>query len=663
MKCVDMNTFIYIDIFVVIFPIVNSQFLNYDLLKHHMNVLNINALSESCDGTVNSLFNKLNQSNIPDEDTWALQMLDAIPKSPVGLLSYNMAQLGDFDECIRIHSKKYNIIGKYCLGKISIDNPNIYNNSEFEQNQLFLNTLIGKASAGLQAKKSIWATCLPSNCTENDVIKIMSLTETSGINISNVVCQTIHEVYPELDRDAIIGISVFSLLFGLTIISTLTDVYFVYIRKEKLKPIYESFSIYTNGKSLFSIPNRSENLSCLDGMRVLSILWILWYHVTYASMSIPLTNNIDIVNFIDSTYSMLFLHGDIATDTFLLIGGTLVTHSFFRREKFQKMRKFDLFKHYLHRYIRLTPLLTLVVLFDTTLIRYLSSGPIWDTINEILVKPCKTHWWETLLHIQNKMNHGSMCVSHSWYVDVDMQLYILSPFIFWLLKFNKKLGISALILATFASITLGFYRGYIREMCAQPDDDKERSYYSYFTGYYVQTETRAATWLLGTILGYFLAHNKYTDVKIPKKYTIFLWVTTIIIVTMCVFGGYDLYRCKNSNRVVNALYIALNRPVFTMAIIWIIWACATNHAGAINLFLSHPVFQFLNKCTYSFYLIHMSYLYIAFASIKTAMYFGLYYITFWYCQILLATFGLSIICILLIEIPFAKLEKIMIQNH
>ncbi|XP_057655917.1 nose resistant to fluoxetine protein 6-like [Diorhabda carinulata] len=656
-----MNIYTYIDIFFVIFPIVNSQFLGYDILEHYKNLLNTNRLSPNCEKAVNLFLNKLNQSNIPDDDIWALEMLDAIPKSPVGLLSYNMAQLGDFDECIRIHSKEYNIMGKYCLGKTLINNSAIDSTSKFGRNQFFLVTLMKKASDGLQKiRRSGWATCLPSNCTENDIIKIMNMSEFSGISVSDLVCQTMDEVYPELDRYALIGISVFSLLFGLTIISTLIDVYFVYIKKEELRPIYKSFSLYTNSGILLSIPNRSENLSCLDGMRVLSMLWVLWFHVFYHFISRPLVNYIDVINFIDSTYGMLLMHADLATDTFLLIGGTLVTYSFFKIRKEHKMTASRVLKHYLHRYIRLTPVLALVVIFDSTLIRYMGSGPIWDTIDKLLVKPCKTYWWAPLLHIQNKVNHGDMCVSHSWYVDVDMQLYILSPFIFWLLKFNTRLGIGALTLATFGSITSGFYIGYTENMYALPDQDKISFFHSYFNDYYMQTETRAAAWLLGAIFGYFLAQDAYINVKLPKKYTIFLWVTTIIIVTMCVFGGHDLYRCKNTNKVLNALYIALNRPIFSMGIIWMIWACATNHAGVINSFLSHPVFQFLNKFTYSFYIIHMGYSYIAFDSIKTAMYFSLYNMTFWFCQILLASFGFSVIIILLIEIPFVKLEKIMI---
>lgn len=54
--------------------------------------------------------------------------------------------------------------------------------------------------------------------------------------------------------------------------------------------------------------------------------------------------------------SMIFINGDLACDTFLIIGGTLITFVYFKRQNIHKgnykMSVSVVLKHYLHRYLR-----------------------------------------------------------------------------------------------------------------------------------------------------------------------------------------------------------------------------------------------------------------------------------------------------------------------
>ncbi|KYB28128.1 hypothetical protein TcasGA2_TC034672 [Tribolium castaneum] len=61
-----------------------------------------------------------------NESSWALQMLDATSKIPSGILSLNFGEMGDFDQCINVKTTTNTgiILGKYCLGFISINEKN-----------------------------------------------------------------------------------------------------------------------------------------------------------------------------------------------------------------------------------------------------------------------------------------------------------------------------------------------------------------------------------------------------------------------------------------------------------------------------------------------------------------------------------------------------------
>lgn len=63
---------------------------------------------------------------------------------------------------------------------------------------------------------------------------------------------------------------------------------------------------------------------------------------------------------------------------------------------------------YLHRYLRLTPLLVVSVLFSMSLLRFLGSGPLYPTMLKAFFGQCEKYWWSTLLYVQNYVNPSEM---------------------------------------------------------------------------------------------------------------------------------------------------------------------------------------------------------------------------------------------------------------
>lgn len=66
---------------------------------------------------------------------------------------------------------------------------------------------------------------------------------------------------------------------------------------------------------------------------------------------------------------------------------------------------------YLHRIVRLTPVLAVAVLFFMTLFPRLDSGPLWQQFSGAH-QLCSDTWWATLLYVQNYAAAGRM-VSNS----------------------------------------------------------------------------------------------------------------------------------------------------------------------------------------------------------------------------------------------------------
>jgi hypothetical protein len=107
----------------------------------------------------------------------------------------------------------------------------------------------------------------------------------------------------------------------------------------------------------------------------------------------------------------------------------------------------------------------------------------------------------------------------------------------------------------------------------------------------------------------------------------------------CSLGGYRTLRNKGYDKWGNAIHIALVRPVWSLAISWVILACTNDYggekkvnklkptrlfAGLINWVLSLPIYQILNRFTYSYsiYLTHLTILHIAIYGKKRPDYFN-----------------------------------------
>jgi peptidoglycan/LPS O-acetylase OafA/YrhL len=66
-------------------------------------------------------------------------------------------------------------------------------------------------------------------------------------------------------------------------------------------------------------------------------------------------------------------------------------------------KRLNVWRMYLHRYLRYTPLLAAILLFLITLMKFFIFGPM-TYMETRFVRNCEKWWWTTLLHIQNYAN-------------------------------------------------------------------------------------------------------------------------------------------------------------------------------------------------------------------------------------------------------------------
>ncbi|XP_078679088.1 nose resistant to fluoxetine protein 6-like [Branchiostoma floridae x Branchiostoma belcheri] len=174
------------------------------------------------------------------------------------------------------------------------------------------------------------------------------------------------------------------------------------------------FSAYTNTKKVFDIRQLPGQLPFLNGLRVLSAFWIILGHMDFYVNFVANIGNRSEYDVRDREWWFFIIEAyDLAVDTFLVLGGFLASHALLMQLK-KRDGHFsgkDLALNYLHRYWRLTPVYLAILLI------YLPFD-----------KGCRSYWWTNLLYINNYfMEPEQQCTGSSWYLGVDMQLYITAP--------------------------------------------------------------------------------------------------------------------------------------------------------------------------------------------------------------------------------------------
>jgi hypothetical protein len=120
-------------------------------------------------------------------------------------------------------------------------------------------------------------------------------------------------------------------IFHMFYIST----YYLFCYLEPPSNVLRSFSVYSNANRLLSCEQSKspDNLQCLNGLRVVSIVWVVFLHRHEFTLFQPNMNAAYQQEWIQSFYAMIWHGGYVAVDTFLVMSGVLVALQFFKERE------------------------------------------------------------------------------------------------------------------------------------------------------------------------------------------------------------------------------------------------------------------------------------------------------------------------------------------
>ncbi|CAI2359170.1 unnamed protein product [Moneuplotes crassus] len=159
-----------------------------------------------------------------------------------------------------------------------------------------------------------------------------------------------------------------------------------------------------NLQKLFTVKEEGDKtLSVLNGVRVLSIGWVILGH-SFAFLSISVVKNIQTLGVLfDSDFFSIVPGGIYAVDTFFFLSGFL-TFALLISKMYPKKGMIGIvntFLIYFHRYYRLIFPMIYIQLFTMFVMRYFGNGPMYRQSWDFLTKSCFANPWQNFVFIAN----------------------------------------------------------------------------------------------------------------------------------------------------------------------------------------------------------------------------------------------------------------------
>ncbi|XP_060926685.1 O-acyltransferase like protein-like [Limanda limanda] len=366
----------------------------------------------------------------------------------------------------------------------------------------------------------------------------------------------------------------------------------------------EALSLQNTSQGVLSTSSSITGYSSLNGIRVLSLFWIMCGHSTLFSMNNPDNKKpwekavkSNPLHVIDSAGPVF-----LAVDSFLVLGGLLSARSLLNsiNRADGKLSISMVASYLLNRIKRIQPLHLFILCFTYGLTSLVRGGPDWFKIKTIAVG-CKTYLWTNILLISNFFPTSQQTISWAWYLSLDFQCYATTPLLLYFYKLNK--GVFAAVAGGLMLMTIA--AGVITTALLQLPVFHPSALFNldYASHYYMKPYTRYGPFLIGVLTAIYLTTKK--DQVLMQKWQAALgWFCCLSLMAVVVGLAYVLQETPTSLSLPHAFYQGLHRPLWALAVTWIIVACEEGYGGFIKSFLSLGFWLPLSNMSFACYLLH-----------------------------------------------------------
>ena len=182
---------------------------------------------------------------------------------------------------------------------------------------------------------------------------------------------------------------------------------------------------------------------------------------------------------------------------------------------------------------------------------------------------------------------STACYNISWYLAVDMQLYLIAPIVLVAFYFSLSAGTTLILAGCVGSIIATYLLFEKYDIPADMIGNVDQKYF--FDVVYSKPWVRCTPYLIGLLNGYLLAVYGNRKVRLNRIFCFCGWIIAFIIAGFCLFANYDYDRGVHWSIFSRASFYNFHRIGWAFFICWVVGANHMGWSGPINNFMSHPI--------------------------------------------------------------------------
>uniref|UniRef100_A0A336N0M2 CSON013311 protein n=1 Tax=Culicoides sonorensis TaxID=179676 RepID=A0A336N0M2_CULSO len=434
-----------------------------------------------------------------------------------------------------------------------------------------------------------------------------------------------------------------------------------------------AFSLPRNWYRLISIPQTEESrvLRYIQGFRYITIFFVIWGHTL---VGITLGFNLNPYKVEESFHQILphlNLNALSMVQCFFSISGLLMAFEF--AGIVQKQKKFNinyLWMGVIYRYIRLTPVYFFMMLFDSTWLYKLQNGPGWKRIAETERHYCRKNMWTNLLYVNNYINVEEGCMPVTWYLAVDMQMFIIGLSVMMLIWRFPQIKKTILGICCFTAVTLPGLLTYMYKFdgifLLTPEDRRFLNHSEMFVKMYVPVHVNMGNYFFGIATGLYCHYARTVKMPGPKMRK-FILIGAYLMPILCAFVitlHYFFYANDfEKPSIWMALMSILTKNLWSYFCVFCTCAMVLKIEKFFINFLQMKIFQPLGRITYCIFLCHFDLMRILAAEARENMTVSSFMVMASVTTVFFFANFLALILCLCLEFPSTALLKMWIKKE
>ncbi|XP_028035273.1 nose resistant to fluoxetine protein 6-like [Bombyx mandarina] len=355
---------------------------------------------------------------------------------------------------------------------------------------------------------------------------------------------------------------------------------------------------------------RLSALNPVQGVRVFLMSLTILTHSGVIRGSFYVFNPRFIEEIVKSPLLMLFFNGTTLIQFFLVMSNFLLAYNLLLASKTHELKLKHLPLCILKRIARIAPVYLLVVGYSATWWPYARSGPLWPTLVEAESAVCRKKFWFQAFFINNLVQAEEHCLVQTWFLAVDMQLYILGSALTLYLASRRDIALKVLGALFVSSLLLNAGLAYAFDWQALVYFATPENIRNMYLNVPSFSRLYTSPWgsLPACFIGLFLAHVHFElQEKGLKKRDISFVVNILyqlapLVLVFWVLSGTWLR--EFSTRGFVAFYVALERMVFSCFCALILFGMFNGGSNILKEFSAWRGWHAMGRMSLSVLMLH-----------------------------------------------------------